>query len=169
MGTERIGLSPNVNGKASQLNTYDGLIYFNPEAGAHLEVAVELIKYDPTYIDIISEEKIRKGYTDFVVSLLTEITTESEIKTKVKSFLNELTASVSRYRILMPVEHLKLIDLDEIKIGNVRLIPFSSIKAEKWKHPCLLDRKGKIRYGPKFLSVLNRTKPNRKASVKSSE
>jgi hypothetical protein len=23
MGTERIGLSPNVNGKASQLNTYD--------------------------------------------------------------------------------------------------------------------------------------------------
>ena len=116
----------------------DCLFHFNSEACACLEEAVKLIQYDPLYLDIISKEKIRNEYKDLIINLSKEnIATYEEIRTKVYSFfdkLNVLKASVSKYRVLMPVELLKLIDLDEIKIGNVRLISFSSIKTEIGKN-----------------------------------
>ena len=59
------------------------------------------------------------------------MTSDLEIKVNVDSFLSELRKAVKEYRFMMPIEQFELADLAEVIIGNVRLVPFSSIRSEK--------------------------------------
>jgi hypothetical protein len=69
-----------------------------------------LVKYDPLYHDIISEEKITGAYIDLVINLLLEnVTSDQDIKTRTDVFLRNLRASVDEYRVMMPIEKLELI------------------------------------------------------------
>jgi hypothetical protein len=55
---------------------------------------------------------------------------DQEIRSTLDSFLAELRTSIKEYRVMMPINQLELSGLDEIKLGNVRLVPFNSLNAE---------------------------------------
>jgi hypothetical protein len=110
----------------------DGIFYFDHDSCANLKKAIKLIKHDPIYIDYISEKKIEDKYVDLVIRIISENTTsDQDIGSLVDSYLNGLRKSVKEYRVMMPIELLELSDLEEVKIGKVRLVPFSNLKAEK--------------------------------------
>jgi hypothetical protein len=114
---------------AVMITLTDGVLYFNDEAGTTLGEAVRLIKYDPLFVDV-SRKTIQSEYIDFISRIFLQDAIDNKIKDEIESFLKKLRASPSQYRIFMPIEKLKLIDLAELKIGIVRLIPFSSVKKE---------------------------------------
>jgi len=110
----------------------DDIFYFDHDSCANLKKATKSIKHDPVYIDCISEEKIRNKYIDLIISIIVGDTkSDQNIESAIDAYLAELKASVKGYRVLMPIEQLELSDLEEVKIGKVRLVPFSHLKAEK--------------------------------------
>ncbi len=107
------------------------IIHFNHNACANLEKATNLIKYDPLYIEYLSEESILEKYKDLIVSFIrSSMDSDQEIRSALDSFLAELRTSIKEYRVMMPINQLELSGLDEIKLGNVRLVPFNSLNAE---------------------------------------
>ncbi|MDD5735745.1 MAG: hypothetical protein PHQ39_09805 [Methanothrix soehngenii] len=111
------------------IDQHDGVLYFNDESGPILEEAVRLIKLDPLFADI-SRKTISGKYIDFISRIFSEKATDDKIESEVESFLKMLRASIDQHRVLMPIEKLKLRDIDEITIGNVKFIPFNSIKTD---------------------------------------
>jgi hypothetical protein len=133
----------------------DGIFYFDNDSCANLKKAIKLIKHDPIYIDDISEKKIRDKYVDLVIHIISEnMTSDQDIGSKVDSYLIELRTSIKEYRVMMPIEQLELSDLEEIKIGKVRLLPFSNLLTEK-QEPSMsvgADEKRKI-WGDVFIKA----------------
>ncbi|MDD2755860.1 MAG: HEPN domain-containing protein [Methanothrix sp.] len=130
-GIARSFLSTKANRNIMIIERSDGIIQFDHNACVNLEKAINLVKYDPVYIACLSEEIIREKYKDLIISLfLANVNSDQELKVRLNSFLAELRTSVKEYRILMPIEQLELSDLEEVKIGTVRLVPFCSLKAE---------------------------------------
>ncbi len=112
------------------IDQHDGVLYFSDESGPILGEAVRLIKLDPLFADI-SRKTISGKYIDFISRIFSEKATDDKIESEVESFLKMLRASIDQHRVLMPIEKLKLRDIDEITIGNVKFIPFNSIKTDR--------------------------------------
>ncbi len=107
------------------------IFHLNHDANLYLEKAIKLIKSDPMYIDDVSVKRIKNKYMDLIIKIIkSNVDSDQEINNMVDCFISELKTSIKKYRILMPIEKLELTDLDEVKIGNVRFVPFSSLKAE---------------------------------------
>lgn len=116
------------------INRPDGIFHFDHNACASLDKATKLVKFDPIYIEDLSEKSIYEKYKNLIISLfLAGVGSDPEIKVRLNSFLTELKTSIKEYRVMMPIEQLELSDLDEVKIGNVRLVPFSSLNEENDK------------------------------------
>jgi|GEM_PF-1303784 len=107
-------------------------ICFEREAAESFECAAQLIQNDPMYAAIISEGTIYNEYEKFVLETLsTECPISDEhISPMINELLRKLRTSIGKYTVAMPVEHLALLDLPEVVLGNVHLTPFSTLKAE---------------------------------------
>lgn len=113
------------------IERYNGVTLFNREASESLERAVKLIQNDPIYAKNISAGKISEEYKSFVVDSLPEDSiSDAEIQSNIDRLLKKLRNSIGKYKVIMPIERLELLDLSEVRLGNVRLTPFSTLEAE---------------------------------------
>ena len=106
------------------------IFLFDREAFESLESAAKLIQNDSLYAEIISERRIYEEYTNFVIDTLPKENSISDDGTMIDEFLKKLRTSTGKYKVAMPIERLALLDLSEVRLGHVRLAPFSTLKAE---------------------------------------
>jgi len=100
-------------------------------AGKSLEYfnkVIELISEDLSF-ECVSLKTIEDKYASLIISLIYETNLSRElIKRKVNLYLSELKDSIEEQRVIAYIDCLKLVDINEVKIGNVRLVPFSLIE-----------------------------------------
>ena len=93
-----------------------------------LSKVIDEVYKDNTFKDV-SLSTIEKEYISIILKLLVKgYGKDNEIKKDIDSYLNKLEQSIEEWRVLIPIDHLKLVDMPEIKVGNVRLVPFDSIQ-----------------------------------------
>lgn len=107
-----------------------GIFYYNQNAIIYRDNAIALIRNDPLYYDV-SGKTITNAYTDLIhnAKINTELS-DQELAEFVHSFLGKLRSSIKEWKFIMPIEHLELSDLTEVKIGSVRIVPFNTLMAE---------------------------------------
>jgi hypothetical protein len=92
------------------------------------EDAIKVISDSDDYKDI-SIKRIEDEYIQSLINLLklnSDYTVEI-IKAEINRCLKELTESIEEYRVLIPIDFFKLVDIQELKIGKVRFIDYNSI------------------------------------------
>lgn len=91
---------------------------------------IELVSKNKEF-ENVSLSGIQYNYESILCNLLKKNDfADGGIKIEIDSFLENLKKSIVEWRVFVPIDFLKLSDIDSIKIGNVHLVPYDSISQE---------------------------------------
>jgi hypothetical protein len=95
---------------------------------AEFDKFVHLVSKDPNFKDV-SIKTIENEFLDLIICLKeTSDLNKEKITSQIDSYLSKLGGLVEEFRVIVALDNLKLEGMDEIKIGNIRIVPFSSIE-----------------------------------------
>ena len=95
---------------------------------ANYDKLIDLISRDKNFEDI-SMKTIENEYLNLIIYLINnENPTREQIKLQLDKCLNRLKNLIKEFRVIAAIENLRLEGIDELIIGNLRIVPFSSIE-----------------------------------------
>jgi hypothetical protein len=98
------------------------------DAIADYDKLINLISKDENFEDI-STKTIEDEYLNLLIYLIKiENSAQEQMELQLDQYLAKLRGSIEEFRVIAAIENLSLEGIDEVIIGNVRIIPFSSLE-----------------------------------------
>lgn len=112
------------------IETSRGVYLFEDPIHKKFKIAIRVIRKDPEFKDV-SYSKVDKEYEKLVIKLVEmETIPKEDIRTNIESLLSTLRGSIEQITVMVPIQRLKLMDLNEVNIGNVKFAPYESVKGD---------------------------------------
>ncbi len=109
-------------------HSIEGVYLFEGPVYRKYRAIIESIKSDPSFKDI-SYSKIEEEYKKLLIQLFQkEAISKIDVGEHIDAFLDMLKKTIEQITVLIPIQQLKLDGIPEVAIGNVKFMPFESIK-----------------------------------------